>query len=310
MDLALLFFLPLLGGYFFVRSFVLTRYQVAHEDTGRTYYRAALAGLGLAVVATLLHIWTERSWPDYAALVRDAQSKLIGPMIEKADAAAVPASAPASWPQAGVRVRATVVLICVWALLLGLLAVPLLNALVRAVMAAIDAPRRLLEFIAKRLGYTPRTPRVSAIERLNRRAITDELEGFLYDALLHGELVQVTLDNHKVYVGVVRTLDPIGPAKHFTMQPFMSGGRDASNRDVLYTTHYDRITKEAFEAAGVARREQVSKRFRLIFPLARLVSVSGFDLAAYRQFELARLAAQPVRPRTDWAAHLAMGSRP
>ena len=125
---------------------------------------------------------------------------------------------------------------------------------------------------------------MSAIERLNRRAITDELERLLYESMVHGELIQLSLDNSKVYVGLVRSVDPIGPAKHVTLQPLISGGRDAAaGRDVEYTSYYDQVMRKV-TAAEPRRRKELLRRFQIVVPLARIVTAAGFDMAAFREF--------------------------
>jgi hypothetical protein len=176
-----------------------------------------------------------------------------------------------------------VALTCAWGFVLGLTA-PLWNLLARAVA---HLGFRGLEWILRRWGWQSRNPRISPIERLNRRAITDDLERLLYETMVHGELLQVSLDNNKVYVGIVRSVDPVGPAKHFTMQPLMSGGRDGTAREVNYTSFYDRIIRIVTDSEP-ARRVELLRRFQIVVPLSRIVTASGFDMAAYREFELAR----------------------
>lgn len=286
MDLALLFFLPLLGGYFFVRRFILTRYATAHEETSKVYYRAALAGCLLALLGGLLHASLVARSGDYAALARDAQAHVLAPLLEKAGGATPQTAAERARQEAAAKVRSMVALTCAWGFVLGLTA-PLWNLLARAVLGVANLGFRGLEWILRRWGWQSRNPRISPIERLNRRAITDDLERLLYETMVHGELIQVSLDNNKVYVGIVRSVDPVGPAKHFTMQPLMSGGRDGTAREVNYTSFYDRIIRIVTDSEP-ARRVELLRRFQIVVPLSRIVTASGFDMAAYRKFELAR----------------------
>ena len=173
--------MPLLGGYFFVRRFILARYAVAHDESTKVYYRAALAGCLLAAAAALLHNALEPEWADYAAVARDARIHVLGPLLEKPDAAASAASAGEQQRrEAGAKLRALIAMVCVWAFVLGLTA-PVCNAVARLLLWLAHLPILLLQKGLLWLGWAPRGPRISPIERLNRRAITDDLERMLYD---------------------------------------------------------------------------------------------------------------------------------
>ncbi len=300
MDVALLFFLPLLGGYFFVRSFIVTRYKTSHEETGQVYYRAALTGFWLAVAAAVLHGSLENGSPAYAALTGKIRVEFLVPLFDKSESGAVATSPEHERAVAANLVRSRVVLVCAWAFALGLTA-PIWNLLAYTVLWV--AHRTVLGFdrLVRRFGWRPGAPRITLVERLIRRSITDDLERVLYEAMVHVEPVQVSLDNSKVYVGIVHSIDPVGPAKHFTMQPLMSGGRDGGGREVRYTSFYDRIIKTV-TAAEPARKIELLRRFQIVVPLGRIVTASGFDMAAFKEFELerSRADAAPVKPRSAW----------
>ena len=230
------------------------------------------------------------------------QREVLAPLFDKSDPPArdEPDAARIRRETAS-ALRSRVALVCLWGFVLGLTA-PVWNRVARWVLWLAQAASRGVEWILRRLGWQLRNPRLAFIERLNRRAITDDLERLLYETMVHGELIQVSLDNNKVYVGIVRSVDPVGPAKHFTMQPFMSGGRDAADRDVRYTSFYDRVIRTV-TASEPARRAELLRRFQIVVPLARIVTASGFDMAAYREFE----AARPIKKsevRVGWLAAL------
>lgn len=307
MDLALLFFLPLLGGYFFVRTFILTRYATAHEEPSKVYYRAALAGCVLALLGALLHASLVTRSATYAALARDAQVNVIAPLFEKGEVGTPQTATDHERREVAAKVRAMVALTCVWAFCLGLGAL-LCNLLVSAMLGLVHLSSRVIESILRRWGWQPRNPPISPIERLNRRAITDDLERLLYQTMVHGELIQVSLDNNKVYVGIVRSVDPVGAAKHFTMQPLMSGGRDSAAREVKYTSFYDRIIRKVTDSEPI-RSKELLRRFQIVIPLSRIVTASGFDMAAYRQFELAR-SLNKLRYRMDGSGRFILAPKP
>jgi hypothetical protein len=291
MDLALLFFMPLLGGYFFVRKCVLTRYRSAHAETSQIYYQAALVGCLLAAAGALTHLMLTTHSADYAAITKDANAHLIEPLLDKGDSASTADALTIERRAKAARARATVALTCVWAFALGLTA-PLWNLVVRLAIELVYLPYLALVGLLRLFGWQRGSPPMSATERLNRRAITDELERLLYETMVHGELVQLSLDNSKVYVGLVRSVDPIGPAKHVTLQPLVSGGRDASGRDVQYTTYYDKVMRTVI-AADPRRKQELLRRFQVVVPLGRIVTASGFDMAAFGEFSALRTPARP-----------------
>ena len=140
MDLALLFFLPLLGGYFFVRTFILTRYATAHEEPSKVYYRAALAGCVLALLGALLHASLVTRSATYAALARDAQVNVIAPLFEKGEVGTPQTATDHERREVAAKVRAMVALTCVWAFCLGLGAL-LCNLLVSAMLGLVHRKR-------------------------------------------------------------------------------------------------------------------------------------------------------------------------
>lgn len=253
MDLALFFVLPLIGGFVFVTDFELLRYRTIREDSQRLYYRAAFWSLIFAVIAGLLH-WLAEHVPMYAGLVGRLNQSVFMPLFERERAAsALPLSAAAS------ALRADVALVCVYALVLGGL-VPLWNALLKLV---------------DRLRFGPQ---LSWGARVNRRAITDELESLLARSLIEARAVQLTIGSGKVYVGnVVETLEPSSTLKYVRILPIMSGQRDTSRGTVDYTTFYD-------DVISLGADEENVRSFELVIPVEQVVTASGFDFDAFERF--------------------------
>ena len=267
MDFALLFVLPLIGGFAFVTRFTLLRYTTGREESQRLYYRAALWGLIFACVAGVSHyaMRTGLSW--YAAFVDRLAADVVLPLLEKdRSATTMPPS------QAAVRIRVDAALICLYAFGLGAL-----TPLWTRILQLAD----LLWVRSAAVG----TSRQSFLAVLNMRAIKDHLERLLAESLTAAAPIQVTLTNSKVYVGLVlESIDPASPAKYFKIQPWMSGFRSSTTGLVDFNTFYDNVLA-GLEEDEAKRR---AATFQLVIPIDKVVSAGGFDFDAYEQFVLAR----------------------
>jgi hypothetical protein len=262
MDIALLFFFPLIGGFTFATTFLPLRYAAAREETQRLYYRAAVLGVLLSALGALLHLWVLNDVGWYRAVMGHANTRLLLPLFER------PTASAAQYSPEAVQVRADVAVVCFWALLLGCCGW-LCNL---ALLVFERLWRDLIQIDAN--GLSP-------IQRLNRRAIKDQLELLLADALTEGRRVQVTLSNHKVYVGdVLESPDPASPLKHFRLQPWMSGHRSTEDGQVYFNTFYSTVLDTVADHADSA----LARSFQLVIPVDKVVTVSGFDLLAYLKF--------------------------
>lgn len=273
MDLALFFILPLIGGFAFATSFDLLRYRTGREDSQRLYYRAALIGVLLAAGGAALHVALVRWLPTYAFGVRGLSAQLVVPLLEKERSAGTTALS-----QTAQDLRIEAVLACLYGFVLGVLT-PVWNRVIR-----------LADLLWMHLPFSP--PRPSFLDRLNLDAITDQLERLIAESLARKTLVQVTLNNAKVYVGSVHeSLNPASPAKYFKLQPWLSGYRSSKDGRVEFNTYYDTVlaSLETSDAAS-----EVAASFQLVIPIDKVVSASGFSLEAYEKFELDRL------DRDDW----------
>jgi hypothetical protein len=270
MDVALLFVLPLIGGFAFVTQFSLLRYRTGREESQRLYYRAALYGLVFAVIAGAVHYAARTSWTPYPVVIDRIATNAVLPLLEKDRISAAAPATPAI-SQAAARARTDLAAICLYAFVFGAL-VPVWNLVLR---------------FADWLwvggfwegGYVHR----SFLSALNLRAITDQLERLITESLVTATPVQITLSNSKVYVGaVLESPDPASPAKYFKIQPWMSGHRSADTGKVDFNTFYDNVLA-GLEADEAERR---AATFQLVIPIDKVVSASGFDFDAYEQFVL------------------------
>lgn len=280
MDLALLFFLPLIGGFRFVESFSLTRFRAARQETQRLYYKAALCGAVLTLVGLLLHLILIKYVGAYLSFVNDMRESLVTPLLDRpttTGAAPVPGTVPPGSPPPVWVARTHVVFACIWALLLGI-CTPLYNA----VIAIVDQLHYAL--YARRRGQPP------FLERLNVRSITDQFELLLAKAVWEKSLIQVTLTNQKMYVGsVTRSVDPRSQEKYIRLLPYMSGFRSKDTGEVTYTTFYADLLerKDPVELAS----------YEIVVPMDKVTTASGFDLQAYVAFSEARSREPHAPPR-------------
>lgn len=271
MDVALLFVLPLIGGFTFAKNFLLVQYQAAREDGQRLYYRAALFGVLLSVLGAVVHHGLLAPIDSYRALSSHVASGVLLPLFERPSPPATAYS-----PQA-VQVRVDFAMICAWAFILGAL-----TFLWNAVLRGID---RLYVHLGG--GGSER----SFLRALNLAAIKDQLELLLANSLASGTQVLITLSNGKVYVGVVLLApDPASPLKHFRLQPFMSGYRDPETGRVKFTTFYGKVLEKP--DVNVAS-------FQLVVPVDKVITASGFDMKAYREFGAQGGDTVAAAPRAD-----------
>jgi len=266
-DLALFFVLPLIGGFAFATGFDLLRYSTGRQDSQRLYYQAAKIGVLLAVVGAAVHLWLS-TFHWYAAGIRELTADLVAPLLEKERGAG---TQPVSVVAQSLKVQA--VFACVWGFVLGV-ATPAWNRLIRAVDWA----------------WTRIPGCGSFLDWLNLRSITDQMERLITESLINKTLLQVTLNNAKVYVGSVHeSLNPASPAKYFKIQPWMSGYRSSTNGRVDFNTYYDKVLAAVDESDAMG---EVAASFQLVIPIDKVVTASGFSLQAYEQFELDRLDQQ------------------
>ena len=269
MDVALLFFLPLIGGFLFVETSYFTRFKAARQETQRLYYKAAACGVLLSVIGFVVHRLLLREATSYAAFVAFLSTNVIGPLFERP----VSTVAPALSPQL-VSVRVDLAFACAWGFAIGA-STPLSNGVVYAV------DRAWFHLVARRLG------RPSLISAINQHATTDQIEILLTEALRHSSQVQVTLSTQKVYVGwVTKSVDPRGQEQFLRLQPSLSGYRSTDTVELHFTTFYDAVLDR--HDSDVRLRS-----YQIVIPIDKIVSASGFDLEAYAEFQAARTPAAP-----------------
>lgn len=134
--------------------------------------------------------------------------------------------------------------------------------------------------------------------RLVKYGWASGLERLIYSAARGNEFVMLTMDDHKVYVGIVAAIfgNPRSKDAYIRILPLMSGFRDAKTHQLKFTTFY----KEAFKAAGPAQ----SAQFEKVLPIERVASAGLFSPRYYRSFQEEQPVADDKSPDAAAADHL------
>ena len=265
MEIGLLFFLPLIGGFIFVSDFKPFRYWFSREESQRLYYRAAAAGVVFFISALFIHFASAYLLSEYDVFLKDICKEHLNALFEQPDK---PLSTKA------IEIREQIVIACVYALFIGLLT-PIWNIFLWLLDKFISA----LTMGWKLLLY------------MELQAISDRLEYFIYHQSTIGGLVQVTLTNSKVYVGnVVKLKNADQTLKSFGILLLMSGYRNSADGTVTHNTFYDESLKENFSTID----------FLIVIPINTVVTIGPFDLGAYDKFSAEKnaLPATPIQ-RTE-----------
>lgn len=72
----------------------------------------------------------------------------------------------------------------------------------------------------------------------------DELETLLKDSALNGQTIQITLSNHKVYIGFCEETPIPQKTNYISISPILSGYRDPKTKKLTITTNYFKVVEE------------------------------------------------------------------
>lgn len=126
--------------------------------------------------------------------------------------------------------------------------------------------------------------REEAIRTLIMKRDADALERLLYRAWEDQGLVQLTLDNEKVYVGLVAWTPPNPNAKdaYICIVPMLSGYRDPAFKTLHFTTSYTDVYADL--ASATDGDDMDMSAFLKVIPISKIYLASLFDAAAYERF--------------------------
>lgn len=118
---------------------------------------------------------------------------------------------------------------------------------------------------------------------LFHRAIrNNEFESLLARAMQNVKPISVTMENSKVYVGLLNeSLHPGVNRKYLTIFPLMSGFRDSNNSKIWFTTFYNHIYQNLDRISPSVSLED----FEIVLPIDHIQSLNMFDIAVYTEFQ-------------------------
>lgn len=273
---AILFFVPLLGGYLFANSWQLTKYRAAREDSQRLYFLAAFYGIFVAVCAFLICM---------ALLARSSATiEHAGRVIlDIAPLSLLEQDAKAPAPEAADAGLFTCFLAVslIWGSALGIV----LNKITAIAIAVAEwigrlapedsGPRKAMRRFARWLD-----PYLRAV-----RDRGDDIEYLLVRSVERTMPIQVTLSTRKVYIGdVVELIEPQNERKTLRLLPLLSGYRDEVDFSIVFTTSYTDLYADALNPEAVASSGTVPLKiedFEVVVQLRDIVSINLFDVDTY-----------------------------
>lgn len=119
--------------------------------------------------------------------------------------------------------------------------------------------------------------------KLFDRAIrNNEFESFIASAARRVVPICATMDNNKVYVGLLKeTPDPKQEREFIVILPLMSGYREKDTGKITFTTFYDRVYRNLHNVSTTL----TAADFIYLLPAERIQSINMFDVSIYEEFQ-------------------------
>lgn len=217
-------FVPLVGGYLFLKLCNYTRYSVARESGYTLIFESATAGLLLLVAARLIVVVAE----VYSGYETIADKWYTFPSI----------------PYAGTLL---------FAFALG----PVLARVVNLRYSKEEGARRAVDNAG------------------------NSMEIVLLDSMKPTELIELTLESNKVYIGWALDALIANPArKYVEVFPLFSGYRDDKTQELTLTTSYAQV----FADHGDEMEEGYEYKFRIVVPVSQVRTARPFNIEYYSWF--------------------------
>lgn len=128
----------------------------------------------------------------------------------------------------------------------------------------------------------------------------DSLELFFCSATNYQQLVMITTDSGKVYVGYSKKIPPLHTSdSYIQIMPVQSGYRDKDTHKVELTTNYSEVYQAIivkFRANTQRIPENILDDFIKVIPIASIKSVGLFDPDAYVRFSSSNNPKTPPPP--------------
>jgi len=124
--------------------------------------------------------------------------------------------------------------------------------------------------------------------RSHRRAVRNhggDLRAFLHDAAHSGNPVALSMDTRKVYVGSVVVPPALREPSHVVLMPTLSGYRDETTRQVVFTTAYEEVYEDLLRRQDAGEDVEIDvDAFQIVLPLAAIASANLYDNDVYLRY--------------------------
>lgn len=263
MDVALLLFLPLIGGYVFTTHWNYTRYKSAVEEGQRLYFRAAQFAVIMFGLSLSLHLSLMHGTDGYKELITKEASRelafLVNMTAEEVSSQAL---------------RLQLVLVSIYSFVLGVVLWIPLNILFWILWSMYVWNRKRLE---------PETNFLLLPPFFMEEIQDDEFEKLIVTAAARPMPIAFTLETGNVFVGyVLYERNPTFKRKDVTILPLMSGVRDPEGH-IQFHTFYSPIYSKINDSTK-ALQHLSEDDFKKVIPIARICSSNLFDIEAYEYF--------------------------
>ena len=151
--------------------------------------------------------------------------------------------------------------------------IPFLGTASASLLLGFIAPYSLNFLLSKTRSMTVIDAKTAAIERHG-----NDLLRLLHSASLGEKTVSVSLDNGKVYIGLIAAVPNLSPHDTYLgITPFYSGYREKDTHELVFTVDY----------LSVYEKEHLHPEdFRVVIPVASICMASLFDHSAYSAFRV------------------------
>lgn len=132
--------------------------------------------------------------------------------------------------------------------------------------------------------------RQAAAARLVRHGWASGLEQLIYTAARRQKLLMFTLDDHKVYVGIVEAVfgNQRSRDAYVKILPLMSGYRNKDDHKVKFTTYYKSVyrlvNKDSPSRITDKGPRDIRSQFEKVLPVERIVSAGQFSSQYFQRF--------------------------
>ncbi len=249
MELAPFLLLTVVGGYQFASEFILSRYEVARAQGHRLYFEAIRYGLVLAIAFTAL-----------VFVVAVAVAALLAHSTGNFE----------------------LLVYTQYVSVLGQSASPREELIAQACILSALFGRHVARLVsAWFLNFHGIRPYVEKAIRGN------DLERLIFESWRDGELVALTLDTGKFYVGTpVEMPNPKEQRRFLRILPMFSGHRHPETSKVNLTTSYYELLYDLSEDSPKAQFSHLRPEdFELVIDADRIVSSNRFDYDVWREFQ-------------------------